>query len=329
MMNYEEFVGMVRDNFMNYMPEEFKGRELVINKVEKVNQTLDGLTVRENTNGKSVSPTIYINDMYRRFNEGASLETVFKEASDRMVNAILSNPVANIDFSTAKENIVFQLINTEQNREMLKNMPSREFQDLSVVYRWVIANDENGMQSAVITDGLANQLGLNEEELFKLAAENTRRINPPVVKSMNDIMKEMFLKDGMPPEMIEMMIADIPPEGTMYVVTNKSGINGASSMLYEDKLFELATKLDSDLYIMPSSIHETICVSTSMGNPEELAAMVAEVNMTNVELNERLSNQVYFYDKDLRKLTMATDTPNKRLDGIVAEAPMIYESKVK
>ena len=112
----------------------------------------------------------------------------------------------------------------------------------------------------------------------------------------------------------------------MYVVTNKSGINGASSMLYEDKLFELATKLDSDLYIMPSSIHETICVSTSMGNPEELAAMVAEVNMTNVELNERLSNQVYFYDKDLRKLTMATDTPNKRLDGIVAEAPMLYES---
>ena len=132
MMNYEEFVGMVRDNFMNYMPEEFKGRELVINKVEKVNQTLDGLTVRENTKGQSVAPTIYINDMYRRFNEGASLETVFKEASDRMVNAILSNPVANIDFSTAKENIVFQLINTEQNREMLKNMPSREFQDLSI-----------------------------------------------------------------------------------------------------------------------------------------------------------------------------------------------------
>lgn len=329
MMNYEEFVGMVRDNFMNYLPEEYKGRELVINKVEKVNQTLDGLTVRENTKGQTISPTIYINDMYRRFSEGASLEEVFKEASARMINAIISNPVANIDFSTAKDNIIFQLINTEQNREMLKTMPSREFQDLSIVYRWVIANDQTGMQSAVVTDGLANQLGLNEEELFKLAAENTRRINPPVVKSMNDIMKEMFLKDGMPKEMIEMMLDDIPPENAMYVVTNKSGINGAASMLYEDKLFELATKLDTNLYIMPSSIHETICVSTEMGDPNELAAMVAEVNMSDVALNERLSNQVYFYDKDLRKLTMATDTPNKRLDGIVAEAPMVYDAKVK
>ena len=40
--------------------------------------------------------------------------------------------------------------------------------------------------------------------------------------------------------------------------------------------------------------------------------------MQKVALEERLSNQVYHYDKDLRKLTLATDTPNKRLDGIVA-----------
>ncbi len=53
-----------------------------------------------------------------------------------------------------------------------------------------------------------------------------------------------------------------------------------------------------------------------------LAQMVVEVNMQEVSLDERLSNQVYHYDKDLRKLTLATDTPNKRLDGIVAEPPL-------
>ena len=51
-----------------------------------------------------------------------------------------------------------------------------------------------------------------------------------------------------------------------------------------------------------------------MGSPEMLAQMVVEVNMQEVSLDERLSNQVYHYDKDLRKLTLATDTPNKRLD---------------
>ena len=51
--------------------------------------------------------------------------------------------------------------------------------------------------------------------------------------------------------------------------------------------------------------------------------------MQEVSLDERLSNQVYHYDKDLRKLTLATDTPNKRLDGIVAEPPLVYDAKEK
>ena len=70
-----------------------------------------------------------------------------------------------------------------------------------------------------------------------------------------------------------------------------------------------------------------IAVSAEMGDPYELAEMVSEINMDQVALEERLSNQVYHYDKDLRKLSLATDTPNKRLDGIVAEPPMVYETK--
>lgn len=59
--------------------------------------------------------------------------------------------------------------------------------------------------------------------------------------------------------------------------------------------------LESDLYILPSSVHEVLAVSTELTEPEELAQMVAEVNMQKVALEERLSNQVYHYDKDLRE----------------------------
>ena len=44
------------------------------------------------------------------------------------------------------------------------------------------------------------------------------------------------------------------------------------------KIDELAKQVESDLYIMPSSVHETIAVSTDMGEPEELAKMVSEIN---------------------------------------------------
>ncbi len=123
------------------------------------------------------------------------------------------------------------------------------------------------------------------------------------------------------------MIGEMPSDQIMWIITNERGVDGAVSMLYEDKVHKLAESLESDLYILPSSVHEVIAVSVNMGEPEELARMVAEINMDQVKLEDRLSNQVYHYDKDLRKFTLATDTPNKRLDGVVAEQGIGYEAK--
>jgi len=84
-------------------------------------------------------------------------------------------------------------------------------------------------------------------------AENTRRILSPRIRNMNDVMKEMFLSDGMPEEIAEMMIREVPPEQTLWIISNYRGIDGAVSMLYENELHELAENLESDLYILPSS----------------------------------------------------------------------------
>ena len=65
MMNYEIFKEVVKEKFMDYMPEKFKGMELVAEPVEKVNVTLDGIILREE--GRNISPTIYINDMYKKY----------------------------------------------------------------------------------------------------------------------------------------------------------------------------------------------------------------------------------------------------------------------
>ena len=330
MMEYEIFKGGVGEKFKEFLPEKYQDAQVEIRPVDKVNRTLDGLSIRVNEPGMNISPTIYVNHMYEDYVTTENLNATLERAAEGFMKAMEQKESINVNELTnaecAKDKIVFQLINTEQNKEMLANMPHREFKDLSVIYRMVVKIDGEGIASTPVHNGLADTLGFTEEQLFKLAAENTKRLLPPVVKSMNDVMREIFMKDGMPPEIADMMLGEMPPEQQMYVISNNKGINGAVSMLYEDGLHELAEKLGSDLYIMPSSIHEVIAVSTDLGNPNELAAMVAEINMDQVALDERLSNQVYHYDKDLRKVTLATDTPNKRLDGIVAEAPMVYEA---
>ena len=330
MMEYTLFKEVVAEKFKDYLPEWYQDAKVVVQPVNKVNHTLDGLSVRVSEEGTNISPTIYINHMYEDYLSCDDLSATLMRAADGYMRAMENAQNINVDEiihgDGAKDKVVFQLVNTEQNKEMLADMPHREFKDLSVIYRMVVKIEGESIASTPIHNGYANQLGFTEEQLFKFAAENTKRILPPVIKSMNDVMRDIFAKDGMPPEIAEMMINEMPPKQQMYVITNAKGINGSVSMLYEDGLHDLAEKLGSDLYILPSSVHEVIAVSSDMGDPNELAAMVAEINAGQVALEERLSNQVYLYVKDLRKVTLATDTPNKRLDGIVAEAPMVYEA---
>lgn len=327
MMNYEIFKEVVAEKFKEYLPEKYRDMELRISSVNKVNRVLDGISLVKNEGARSVSSTIYINDMYDHYLNTENLQAVLQGAAESMERAFADIPeVAGLSLESAKDNIVFQVVNTMQNQEMLKDMPHREFQDLSIIYRWVVAVDEKGIQSTVIKDDMVKQLGMNEEQLFKCAVENTRRIFPPVVRSMNDVLRDMFISDGMPEEMVSGMIGEMPEDQMMYIISNDRGINGAVSMLYEDNLHKLAEQLETDLYILPSSVHECIAISVEMGDPYELAEMVNEINMSQVALEDRLSNQVYHYDKDARRLSLATDTPNKRLDGMVAEPQLIYDN---
>ena len=325
MMNYEIFKEVVTEKFKSYLPERYQDMELRVESVNKVNRVMDGITLIDHSAEKNISPTIYINNMYDHYLHTENLQKVLQEAAESMDKAFLEAPKAGIlDMENARDNIVFQVVNTMQNEDMLRDMPHRDYQDLSIIYRWVVAVDERGIQSTVVRDNLAKQLGMTEADLFKCAVENTRRIFPPMVKSMNDVMRDMMMSDGMPAEIADMMLEEMPADRTMWIISNDRGVNGAGSMLYEDVLHKLAMQLESDLYLLPSSVHECIAVSVDMGDPYELAEMVNEINMSQVALEERLSNQVYHYDKDARRLTLATDTPNKRLDGMVAETNLIY-----
>lgn len=310
-MNYEEFKEVVKNKLMGYMPKKFKGMKLEVVSVPKVNMILDGIVLKEK--GKSVSPVLYINDMYRTYQNCGDLEATLLEGCDFLEEAY-ETPFTDLNVRDVKENvnekIVFCLINTEQNKALLEQVPHRGYLDLSIVYRIVVSVDRDGVQSTIITNALAASLGMSEEQIYMRAIENTKRIFPPVVRNMHEMLAQLCPVGEMLPEMN-------PDEQIMWIITNNKGINGAASMLYEDVLLALAVRLKSDLYILPSSVHEVIVVPSSedLNNPDDLAQMVWEINMQQVALDERLSNQVYFFKKDTRKITLATATPFKRLDS--------------
>lgn len=259
----------------------------------------------------ALGTVIYIDEMIHQVeNDDITVE----DAANNIIRLYEQNvpPVTGnniMDMLKNTDSIIFQLVNTNQNKELLDEVPHREYLDLSIIYRSVICSNENGeIASSIIKNPLAEKLGLSEEDLFRFAAENTRRLLPPVIYNMNDFIIRQAAEVGVPKDVIDEMIKDFENAPKMYIITNKSHINGAASMLYEGKLHEIAESLGTDLYIFPSSIHEVIVIPADGIDPLEHSGMVSEINRTSLMPEERLSNNVYLYDKDLRKVSLASDS---------------------
>ena len=84
----------------------------------------------------------------------------------------------------------------------------------------------------------------------------------------------------------------------MYVLTNKTGINGATTILYNGLIEKFANSINSNIFILPCSIHEVILIPyTDEFDIEDLKNMVKEVNLTKVEDADILSDSVYIYNR--------------------------------
>lgn len=300
-ISYSEFIEEVKNNILDFMPEEFADAKVNVQKINKTNRTVYGLIIKKKENGKEqmVYPTLYLEGFYEK--EG-DIDDVMMQIANTYVNALNNVPAKFkkpelVNKTLNSSNIIFTLINTEKNLELLKEVPHRAFYDLSIVYRSVVNIDEdNGIASAIIRNEHMNKLGLlTEEELFETAYENTKRLLPIEVKGMQEIMMEMI---GMPPV----------GEEKMYVISNKNKINGAINFLYiEDTLEKIAEKTNSNLYILPSSVHEVIAVVDEDGMEKgNLINMVREVNEQEVSEEEQLSDNIYCYDKENKKISLVT-----------------------
>lgn len=319
MMKYKEFKRETENRIQEFIPEDYK-EDLTVKSgiVQKVNMSFDALYIDSKSKLKTskyrISPTIYIDQMYQDYIETEDFEGTMKTTVLNLIDTLYREIyVPDLNLETVKDQIVYQLVNTAQNSRLLENAPHRSFLDLSIVYSWIDERNYDYKESMPITNMLAQRLGISEEGLYELAKENTCRIYPTVTRTIEDIIRSIM---GDYEDILSGQDKNISK--TMWVLSNKDGLNGAAAMLDNTALSVLSSILDSDLYILPSSVHEVIAIPALNQNEkaEELAEMVHDINKSCVKPTERLSNQVYRYDRAADKVILVTNTNKKLLDDI-------------
>ena len=283
-MVYETFLNTVRVLVQEKLGDSVEVRPV---KVLKNNGTVcDGLTIVSGT--YPVSPTVYLNDLYELYREGMPMHVI----AEQVLRASAAGPEIPpdtadrfCDYSSVKEQLAFRLINTEENRELLEDVPWFPVLDLAMVFISVVHTAGGELYSCLIRRNHLDIWNISPEELRRDALENAPKVLPARLRTMAEAM--------------QLENADEMPFSPLYVLTNGTGIQGASAMLYPGVLKNLADKVDDDLVILPSSIHEVLLMpEKDSGEAEHMNRMVREVNRSSVDRADRLSDHIYYFRRE-------------------------------
>ncbi|WP_313185077.1 DUF5688 family protein [Lacrimispora sp.] len=299
-MNYNQFLEEVRAAVQERLGSDY---EIRIQKITKNNGiVLDGLIIGKAS--KNIAPTIYLNSYYMHFTHGMSLQEILEDiiSAYKENNDVVFGDIRELlDFTNLQDNVAFKLIQREKNKELLKDIPYFEFLDLAVVFYLILDEHRGGQMTALIHNSHMEPWGVEKEELYRLAMRNTPILLPSEIKTMKEIMCDI-LKGHLEELEMEEMVDDLldfdsqkPP---LYVLSNRKQINGAGCILYDGCLKDFADSQNSDIVILPSSLHETILVPDDENlDYGELQKMVGQINESEVPKEDVLSDRIYKYSR--------------------------------
>lgn len=259
-----------------------------------------------------VAKTIYIDGLYKKHTEvGANLEeiaegikNICEESSDfeKIITAELFAKMENLDFLLGG-NVMLKLVNKEKSETFLKGKTYIPFLDLAIVFYMTLTDGvDNSLGTVAIPEICSKEWGISLEDAYNKVLESTEKNYPIHRVTMKEFLIEL-LNDAFG-DIEEIDKLDLAED--MYIQTNTQKINGSATLLYKNNLKRFCEEKGiSYLYIIPSSQHEVILVPCKQqGDEQQLQQMIRDVNASQVQEHEVLSDSLYIYNYDTDMITI-------------------------
>lgn len=270
------------------------GREVQYKEVEKLNGAKHyGLITLEP--GYNVAPTLYLEPFFDMYLYTKN----WTDTVGRIIRAYQADSFPKRldmgwfkDFEKVRELVCHKLVNFKANKALLEDIPYIRYLDFAIIYCIYYKDDEIGSGSILIHNSHLEAWGCTTQDLARLAKENTPRLYPLAVSTMENVLQECMADTE---ELSSVGEIPIP----MHIMTNTEKANGAITILYQNALKNFAERIHSDVVILPSSVHEVILLPLREDDDfREFRNMVCEVNRSGLAREDFLSDNVYLYRRD-------------------------------
>lgn len=270
---------------------------------------LHGLTLRKE--GENVAPTLYLEHLFELFQRNelsveAILEKVIRtyerlpEPNIPEMNSWLSDP-------ELINRINVRLLNMKENRELIetRKLVYREVENTGLVCLFYIRMISEGttVGDIALTESLMERYLPNirdAEVLFHLVMSRVKEEDlrfEPVANVVNHMIERAGFD-----------LSPLPMEvNFLHVLTTRGLAYGSSVILSEAARRILTKKYPGEVVILlPASVHEVLIMRQhEYENIFLLRAMVRDINHTQVEREDFLSDEVFYYDTRTGILSIA------------------------
>lgn len=287
--SYDEFINEVVTQIPDYLPSDLKNINVERgNRVGNNNVNCKGVELSFHTRNGEKRHFLNLKVFYRHYEEGQKMEKILCRLSQVITETYFENGTITLleeDYEKAKEYLMVGVCNEAANRKCLVKVPHEKRGDLALIFLLHIETEILQNFTIQITNSQLTKWGITEETLKKDAWKNMKKKYPPVI---------MRLEGGI----------------SLNALTNNEQFHAACYMFDEEYMSRIAEKINDDLVIIPSSIHEILFMKKQEA-PEinYLFDMVRDVNRSNAILPEEvLSDNVYIYNRSTCSLCMMSAT---------------------
>ncbi|MBR1445011.1 MAG: hypothetical protein IJ583_15940 [Firmicutes bacterium] len=217
MLSYKDFKEkfLIRANL--YIPHKYIIR---IKNTGDSDVPYDILYMTEQAQQLPFLPFMQVKDLYDEYlKSDDDITKIISDAVKILFDAVKNFKCMNPHDIT--EYIVLSLINYENNKELLRNVPHKRFLDLAVVFKWIFLSNESEILSAFLINETLDILGYDFDTLYEKAKDNTFDLIPYKTEKLIDYFNYNPLTKGKYMENIIVVTSDKGHDGAVYMLYPK------------------------------------------------------------------------------------------------------------
>lgn len=247
---------------------------------------LNGISIREKET--CISPIIYIDGyLNSRWTIDKIASTVYDIYDKNKIDDCSSDIFSVIsNYDLMKKKLSLRLVNYERNQKRFEQLPHVKFLDLGVYIVLNLINDREDVAALEINDNILSLWGKSFDGVYADALENLAQVEL-VCMSMEEFLKKMGITES------------LYDRNRFYIITNPQYLYGAAVMLNYEFMNHFSEKIQSDLVIIPSSVHEILILpAKELDETEWISSLVRYTNVSVIREEDVLSDHIYVFRKE-------------------------------